>query len=210
MYDLIILSLITGGVAFVAGEALRRKYKGSNEISRKLVHLLHGLVLACWAFIAPVWLIISAEVLFFACVLAVRYLNLLPWMRQVGRVSYGDLLYPIGVILAVLLADSPAVLAAAILQLALADSAAAIIGKKWGHTKQYISFGQAKSVAGSMAFLVVSAAITGLFMVSGLIEYSLALLIIAPLILTAVENVAGYGFDNAFIPVVAVVLLNLA
>jgi hypothetical protein len=44
-------SLVVAGVAFLAGEWLRWRLRESNEVSRKLVHVIHGLLVASWSFV---------------------------------------------------------------------------------------------------------------------------------------------------------------
>ncbi len=206
----------------MAAQWLINKYSRDNELLRKLVHVCHGIGIAILAFIAPFSVLLGIEIIFLASMFVARYLqehfSFIPWIKyfgkvyRVGRISYGEFFYPISVIVALFLADSRWEFAAAILILALADSAAAIAGKRFGKSTTYPVLGQKKSLVGSAAFYVVSYAIIGVFiLISGAdvsSEIGLGSLLWVTLALTITENLGVYGSDNLLIPVVAVVLLN--
>lgn len=205
------ISLVVATSILGVAEIVRRKFKFDNEIWRKLVHVIHGALVAYWPFVIGYDLVIVLEVLFIFAVFAVHELHWFPWLWRVGRRSWGQYAFPIGVIIAALVADSPWIFLAAVLELGLADAAAALIGKKFGHSSTYKMLGQKKSIVGSLAFFAVSVLI-----LIGVIVYSpldpvRATAITAmwlSVLLTATENLGVYGSDNLFIPVVTVVVLN--
>ena len=178
-------------------ERLITKYANDNEPLRKLVHVFHGAALAILAFIIPLPWIIGVEVFFLISMVVARYLSenfyRVPWIRyfarvyKVGRLSYGEFFFPLSIILLVFIANTKWEFAAAVLILGIADAAAALVGKRYGKRISYKVLGQTKTLAGSLAFFVVS-----LLIVAGFVA----------------ENLGVYGSDNFLIPIVAVVLLN--
>jgi phytol kinase len=206
-----ILSLIVAGIVVGGGELLRRKLDYGNEVSRKLVHMTHGALVAYWPFIIGYELVIVLEVLFIFAVFAVHELHWFPWLWRVGRRSWGQYLFPVGVIIAALLADSPWIFLAAVLELGLADAAAALVGKRYGRGHFYKILGQKKSIIGSLAFFVVSLIVLGaVLLLSPLapIQSVFATIILLSAILMTVENLGVYGSDNLLLPVATVLLLN--
>lgn len=206
-----LLTCLIAGVVVLTGEIIRRKLGASNESSRKLVHIVHGLCIAVWPFIVGFWIVYVVEALFMLSVLAASKMHWFRWLWRVGRKSWGEYLYPLGVMFAAFVAHSKWIFLASVLVLALADAAAALVGKQFGRKLQYTIFGQTKSVPGSTAFFVVSAAIISYVLLYGPEQFSLAswaMVASVSAILMMVENAGVYGFDNLFLPIVTVTLLN--
>jgi phytol kinase len=222
MAILFILTLFVAGAVLMIGEYVRRRLGLRNEVSRKLVHSIHAGLIAIWPFIIGYEVVIVMEILFILLVFVSRFLykhrtknklidQYLNAMYKVGRPSFGEFFFPLGVILAALLAESKWIYLAAVLNLGLADAAAAVVGKRFGKGNSYEIFGQAKSFAGSVAFLAASLLITGYILVASPGDFEGALLLVAvllPVILTIAENIGVYGVDNLLIPLIAVVALN--
>lgn len=211
---------IIGAIAWI-GKWLIDTYSKDNEQLRKLVHILHGLSLAALAFVVPLKIIAVIEIVFLLSVLIARYtvehFDYIPWIAycrkvyQVGRLSYGEFFYPVSVIILVFLAESASIFAVAILILAVSDTLAALVGKKYGASNTYLVFKQKKSLAGSLAFFVTAFAIIWVFSLFGNVpfaESTLGLLLLTALLVTIAENLGVYGSDNLLIPIVAVILLN--
>lgn len=188
---------------------------------RKFIHVLHGLGVAGLALVAPVSIVIAVEVFMLVSMFVARYLyenfSRLPWVRylgrvyKVGRVSYGDFFFPISTIIIIFLAESKGVLVASVLILALADAAAALIGKKYGASTTYKIMGQKKSLLGSMAFFIVALAICcafSVFVQSNVQSITFLALLGVALATTVAENLGIYGSDNLLIPIVAALALN--
>lgn len=212
----LVASLLVAEVAFSVGEWLRRRVHGSNEVSRKLVHIIHGLLIASWPFVlGETWgyhLVIALEVLFLISVVAAKQLHIFKWMWMVGRKSWGEVLYPIGIIAAAMLAENRWVFLAAVLSLAVADAVAALVGKRFGKNNTYRILGQTKSVVGSAAFLVAALGIVSIVAVYGPglhLESVMGTVVGISLILMAVENAGVYGMDNLTLPLASVLLLNM-
>jgi phytol kinase len=192
-----------------------------NEQLRKLVHVIHGVGLAALAFVVPLQFIIVIEVIFFISMIVARYLaehfTRVPWIKymrrmySVGRLSFGEFFYPISAILLVFIAESKWEFAAAILILGIADTVAALVGKRFGSGNSYLVFKQKKSLIGSLAFLVTTFVIIWGFVVLHDVDLgstSLALIVLTSILVTTAENLGVYGSDNLLIPIVAAMLLN--
>jgi phytol kinase len=206
-----IVSLVIAETVFWTGEHFRRKLGYSNETSRKLVHAIHGLLVAIWPFIIGYKWTIVIEVLFLLSVLSARKFHLFSWMWRVGRTSWGEILYPLGIIAAALTANSKWIYLAAALELGIADAAAALIGKRFGRGNDYKIWGQTKSTAGSIAFFVTSCLILGgIVGFTPLDLHGLAVMTVLSLavLLTLAENLGVYGLDNFFLPLLTVAALN--
>ncbi|PID31732.1 hypothetical protein CR970_04285 [Candidatus Saccharibacteria bacterium] len=208
-------TVVVAGVIFLVTEYIRRLLKRDNEVSRKTVHIVHGLLIASWPFVlSGNWvytIIIATELLFVCSVVLARRLGWFGWMWQVGRVSWGELMYPAGVTAAVVLAANKWVFVAAILVLALGDAVAALLGIKYGKTNSYRVFGQKKSVVGTTALMAVAVALFAVVVWFGPPMQASSLTVAAlgfAVIMAATENLGTYGMDNMLLPVVAVLFLN--
>lgn len=209
--ELFILSLIVGQSIYWGAEFWRRKEHFSNEVSRKLVHSIHAASVAYWPFIMDIRYVIAIEVIFIIGILVAKQLHLFSWLWKVGRTSWGEYAYPIGIISAVLLAETRWIYLAGILILGFADASAALIGKKYGKKNSYMIFGQKKSLAGSAAFMIIASAILLSIVFGGPEAFTnatvLTVLGVAACI-TAIENLGVYGSDNLGIPIMTVIFLN--
>jgi phytol kinase len=205
------LTLLAAGILFLSGEYVRRRLRFSNEYSRKLVHSLHALVIAVAPFMVGYELTIIIEALFLVSVFLVSELHLFRWMWRVGRKSWGEYLFPVGVIVAALTAQSMWIYLAGVLVLGIADAVAALVGKKYGR-HPYRILGQAKSLQGSVAFVsVASVILLGVFVFGPLapVINEVLLAVMLAVGLAAIENLGVYGSDNFLLPVVTVLALNV-
>lgn len=211
-----LLILIAMGVVslviFAVGERIRRKQGEGNEVSRKMVHMIHGSVISVIPFLFGYWLVYAIEVLFLLSVSEAYKLKIFRWLWRVGRKSWGEYAYPVGVIAAAFLAHSKWIFLTGVLILTFADAMAALVGKKYGHKKfQYKVFHQTKSVPGSLAFIITAFVILGITIMFSPEQFSLAswgMVGAVATILMFVENAGVYGLDNFLLPVVSVLLLN--
>lgn len=208
-------------ITALVGRWLIDTHGRDNEQLRKLVHVIHGVGLAALAFVVPLQFIIGVEVIFFISMVVARYLaehfTRVPWIKymrrmySVGRLSFGEFFYPISAIILVFIAESKWEFAASILILGIADTVAALVGKRYGNNNSYLVFKQKKSLVGSLAFLVTTFVIIWGFVALHGIDLgstSLALIILTSILVTTAENLGVYGSDNLLIPVVAALLLN--
>ena len=187
------------------GELTNQLLKVEREYVRKLVHTLSGLMVIAFSLAfglsATAWLCILA----LPFILVARKWTLVQSVYQVGRVSIGEVLFPVGVIAAALLAQDVSSFVFSVLVLSFADSSASLIGNRFG-TKGLSIFANRKSYAGSLTFLAVTFTLGLGFVAAGAI--SLPVLLILAISLTLVETICVFGTDNLALPVASVLLLQ--
>jgi phytol kinase len=124
----------------------------------------------------------------------------------VPRPSLGAELFPVAVLVAFALAgDRLWLYAAALLVLALADTAAALVGTLAGRV-EYRVWGERRTLEGSLAFLVTCFPCLAIPLALAGAGGTLAALL-AAVVCTAVEAVTPRGTDNVFLPVTVCALL---
>jgi phytol kinase len=126
-------------------------------------------------------------------------------LHGIARASLGEFAFVAGVALAFVLAHGDfAAFAAAILTLTFGDTAAALIGRRFG--RHPYSVGRAhKSLEGSCAFFAVAALVCALLPGAA----SIAAVAAFALATTLAEAFAGDGLDNAAIPIAGLLALRL-
>jgi phytol kinase len=198
----------------VLGETLHRVFGVEPERTRKLVHVLMGLVATSfpWVFGDPRPVVLVCSV--FAAILGASLLSSrLPSVHQVDRRTAGALWFPLAVAAVFVGARGrPELYATSMLVLTFADPAAALVGRTCG-AHRYRSGRDAKSVEGSLAFLAVASAI--LFVALDLTTplgttASLGWALTIGILLAGVEAVAPAGSDNILVPAGALLLLRAA
>lgn len=100
---------------------------------------------------------------------------------------------------------------AAVLHLSLADGFAALIGVHFTHTFGYKIFGQVKTVIGTITFYLTSVCIIAATMHFDPAAYSTTapyVVLILPIVTTAIENAGIYGSDNLLVPATVIVILG--
>ncbi len=195
----------------VFAEMLRNRKILSDENLRKFVHIGVGVFVSTWPFYLSILTIEIFCLAFLAVVLASRYFKIFRSIHSIDRKTWGDILFPIGIGLTVMLAVEPWIFTVAMLHLSLADGIAAVVGKKYKRTRTYTLLNQTKSTTGTLAFWLVSVLIVGaliLVQYQNLASVALPLIIWLPLITTLIENAAPQGTDNLLVPFTVTVLLN--
>jgi phytol kinase len=188
----------------------------SGESSRKLVHLLMGLVCLSFPFVfsdpAPVNFLALLICLFF---LALRVspgaAELRKVLFSVDRFSLGEMFFPIAVATIFNLASAPLYYLVPMAVLALADSVAALVGERFGAHIYRLQYG-AKSLEGSLAFWL-AAMLAGLsllvFCGVGVVKAILVAVLLACMA-CVVEAISFGGADNLLIPVSILFILEKA
>ncbi|HMS50326.1 MAG TPA: hypothetical protein PKA02_02720 [Candidatus Saccharibacteria bacterium] len=191
-------------------EYLYRKKRINAELSRKMIHVAHGLIIVALSFHINYSAIILLEMATLVLViLARRYRWFGNQYYMVERQSWGELFFPAGIIFIAFLEPTHWLFVVSILHLALADSAAALVGIKYGRRTSYNVFGQKKSVAGSAAFFAVSVLIMLVALPTLPVGMDIAAsFFLVPLVATIAENVGVYGVDNFLIPLAVMLLLR--
>jgi dolichol kinase len=199
-------------VLFGFTDILHHKFGVKAETTRKIVHICTGMI----ALSFPVYLTEFWQ----AAVLCISFLGLLfvcerfCWLQSITgikRKSCGSWLFALVVLFCFWIQWKTGNLRyyfIPLLILSLADPAAAIIGQKW-RFRPFRIFGQAKTVGGSLAFLLVCLAILWGFHPEPLHLNQLPILGVMALVITFTEAISVNGWDNLTIPVVAVGLIYL-
>ncbi|CAN5423123.1 SEC59/DGK1/VTE5 family protein [soil metagenome] len=205
-----ILATATIALILILSEYLWRKLHIRGEFARKFVHIIAGTFIAFLPFWVSYGWIVFLAVGFIAANLINRYTPLFHAIHAITRKSWGDLLFGFGILGCALLRPNKWLFAGAILQVALADGLAAVVGSQYGKHRYQI-FDHVKSRVGTLTFLLSSALILGLVLAgsgtSG--DYKLfAVFSIIPLLMAMLENVSGYGSDNIFLPLAFLISLR--
>ncbi len=194
-------------------EALARLTRIDPEWSRKLVHLGGGFgcLLFPWLVDSP-WTVLGLALGFGFVFWWAERRRWLLCLCRVSRQSRGSLYYPFAVAgLFWASADRYGLYAAAVLVLTVSDTAAALVGSRYGRIR-YRTGGveESKSLEGSLAFWGLSFLLVYLPLRWGSgvdpAHAAFAAFLTASL-LTAVEAVAVGGRDNLYVPILAAFVL---
>lgn len=203
-----------GGIAIIlfASEFLWRTriFKGA-ETSRKLVHIITGIYIAFWPLIMSFVWIQVLSILLFVAVYTSKKRHIFRSIHSVRRLTYGEMLFPVGVFIAATFAQSGWVYMAAVLHLSLADGLAALVGVRYTKRYGYKIFGQSKTIIGTAVFYVTSFTIVAATMLLDPAAYGsnvLFVVLLLPIGTTFIENIAIFGTDNLFVPIVVIAILN--
>ncbi len=205
------------GLALAVAAGLARLGWLGPEAARKAVHVVLGLTVAAfpWCFTAW-WPVALLGGLSLASLMALRWV---PWLRRtagpalhgVERQSWGDLCFPVAVVLLWTLAPSdPLRYSLPLLILGTADAVAALVGRRYGQTG-YSTAGGRKSWEGSLAFAAATFLVVHVPLLLATETGRAECLLIAvnlAILLMLVEGLAWEGFDNLFIPVAACLLID--
>lgn len=200
---------------FILAEIAYHLLKVKVDYTRKFVHIMTGIIVMFFPiyFPKPINLLIICLCFFVVLALSKR-LGLMKSINAIERKSRGSTLYPLVVILCYFLQyymEKYIYFFIPILILALADPAAEFAGKKFKY-KPYSIFNNAKTISGSLGFLVVAfiTAIVGLYYFANIPPLLLMLCAIAISIATTIgEAVSIKGYDNLIIPLCAAGILFL-
>lgn len=213
-------ALLVAVFAFIAllGESMRRSKTLVGESARKFVHAASGTWAALWpAFIDLRSIAVIAAMMAVGAVLLRRF-KPFQSVYSIRRLSVGEVLIGGGLAASALFAESGAVFASAVLIIAWSDSAAALVGLKYGKKRSFRVLSSRKSLVGSGAFFASTVVIMMTFLYyqlgSALFDSPAAFLgglLIAAVVsfgLTIVELTGVYGIDNLTIPLFATIMLN--
>jgi uncharacterized protein (TIGR00297 family) len=209
-----LIIFIAIGLFIGIAEFLRHKFNGSPEITRKLVHILTGLLIffAPNVFYSGVPAILLAILFIVVNLFAVQF-DLLKGMHGTNRHSYGTVYYPLSFLILVLLFwDSASyIISISILVLAVGDASAAIVGENLRSPHLFYLTSDKKSFEGSTVMLITTFLIVYGSMYYLNIEPTYNPFIIATvtaLFATVFEAVSSRGFDNCAIPLSTAFMLH--
>ncbi len=212
------LSVIVVGIVLLIGlAACQARYPMHPEAIRKLLHVGMGLTALSfpWLFrdIEPVLGVVGAAMVILVAVRKAPYLRRFGTVLDgVARSSRGDVFFLVAIAALFALSGGDALMfGVPILVLTLADTAAALVGIRYGRARLTIAAGD-KSVAGSIAFFIVAfvcASIPVVLLGHAELPAVLAGAAILACVTTTVEALAGNGLDNLLVPLAAFASLPL-
>jgi phytol kinase len=184
---------------FLLIDVLQKKLFTQVQWSRKATHVLSGVTI----YFMPLYLsrseIIWLAIIFTLVLTASKWRTILS-LHNVHRKTLGEIFYPfsVGVLSMLCLPQHQQAFQIGILVLAFSDGMAGIIGEIWDF-RPISMFKNKKSIGGSITFFIVTCII--LFSFHGFSAEHLYMIFAASIILTAVEFVLIYGFDNLALPI---------
>ena len=196
--------IILSSILLILVEVLKRKSFISNDLSRRLAHIGAGAI----NIVAPLFVshvaIIIVNVLFAGLLLVGRNTDYFSSIQTTNRKTYGDVYFPLGIIVAavVLLPDNVTAFQYGVAIMGISDALAGFVGERWGR-KAVSIFNNRKTLLGALVFYVSSLVITFI-----LVPQFLPVVFILPLILTIVEFFLVFGLDNLILPIVAGLLFH--
>lgn len=192
-----------------AAVAVRRRWNGQREWSRKLVHIGTGAVVPlAWLGGIDRQLAIPAAGLITLLAALNHRMRVIPAIEDVGRHSYGTVAYGASITTLLLLywPAEPAAVAAGVLVMALGDGLAGLLGPLvpspswhvWGQRKSVVGTGA--MAGGSLAMLLLVQQLAG---ASGQAHPALMGLLAITAVAVVLEQLAVAGFDNFSVPVIS-------
>lgn len=208
------IAILVLALILVVSEFLWKRIKVHPELARKFVHITCGVFIS----FLPFWVSYKWIMILCAGFVVVNLLNhkikVFHAIRAVRRQSWGDVLFGVGVFAVALFQPDPWLFAISVLMVSLADGLAAVFGVTYGekHGKYYL-FTQPKTIVGSATFVITAALVMliGMFASSYFVD-PLSLwpaLIMLPLLLVCIENLAVFGLDNLALPLATLGILSL-
>jgi len=198
-----------------AAEVLRNWLRGSQEFTRKFVHMATGALIAMSAyFIQNKWPMVVLGLVF----ALVNYLAIehgwLKGMHHTHRRTYGTVFYPLSFVVLVLLlwGHHRLVFVCAILIMALADAMAAIVGENLKQPRMFHVGFDRKSIQGSGTMFLVSMLIVFIALIlanpQANVLVPLWTAVVVALFATACEMVSYQGSDNLTVPLGSALVLH--
>ena len=204
----LILTLLVVFVLLVCNEWWWRSQRSHTEINRKFIHITVGTFVAFWPLFLS-WQQIRWLSLAFLIVVALsKYLHIFKAIHSVQRPTWGEIFFAVAVGAVTFITHDKWIFAAAVLQMALADGLAAIIGVQYGRKQSYLIFGQAKSVIGTATFIFVSVYILFAFMYISDTPLPYATIFGLAAAAGVIENFGVFGLDNLLVPVLIAFVLQ--
>ena len=192
-------------------EGLYRFTKIPPEWTRKLQHVLSGLLAACfpWIFSSSKE-VIALGIIMTVVLLALRKSRFLTSMHEVKRKTFGEFYFLLAaVVLSVLSWDNPPFYFIPMLTLTFSDTVAAMVGTTYKRVTYSIK-GHIKSLEGSVAFFVstfLTEHLPFLFLSDIAPLPSILIALNIALLVALVEAICRNGRDNILIPLSTYYLL---
>jgi phytol kinase len=189
---------------FLIIDVFQKKVFTRVQWSRKATHISSGIVI----YYMPLFLsrieIMGLAALFVIILTASKWKTILS-LHNVQRKTLGEVFYPlsIGLLSIICLPQNITAFQISVFVLAFSDGLAAIIGEAWNFHPVEL-FRNKKSFGGAITFFIVTCII--LFSFHGFSSANFYLIIGISIILTGIEFVLVYGFDNLVLPVLTAII----
>jgi len=206
-----LLVIVAFALVIALAQLWQRRAALPVEWSRKLIHVGGGVVAGFfpWLF-ATHWTVLALGVGMGGVLWLARRGGWLPALHAVNRDSKGEFYYPLGVYLLFMVArGQPVFYLIALGALVLADTAAAVLGQRYGQTV-FTDGGEVRSIEGSVAFFFVTflAVHLPLLLLTSLPPASTVLVALQlGLLVTSFEAISRGGNDNLLVPLATYYLL---
>lgn len=207
MLDVLIISVVLAGI-LILSEILWKTRGVRGELARKFVHILSGSTIAFLPFIISYNWVAILGVGFIVANIINRRTPIFHAIHSVKRKSVGDILFGLTVVLLALIRPDKWLFAGAVLQVAVADGLAAVVGTKAKKGK-YEIFGYKKTMAGTLTFISFSAFISAFIVGVGGYSVSSLVIVLMAFTLAGTENISGKGSDNITLPLGFLLLTRL-
>lgn len=203
-----VLAVVAVFAILLSAEFLARRTTMHAELTRKCVHMAVGIFVAFWPFFLTWRQIEILSLAFFIVILISIKLTLFRAIHTTPSRAVGEISFALVIGVLALISSSKWIFMAAMLNLAIGDALAAIIGLLIGEKNQYKVFGKTKSAAGTSAFFLVSLAIMFVYVHLSHESANVVTLFAVPVLATITENAAIHGSDNLIMPVLIALMLS--
>lgn len=189
-------------------ELAKRKWSLNPEITRKIVHILAGTAVAFLPWVMSFHALQVLSLIFLVVMLVSKKLNLYSSIHEVERSTYGEVYFPLVVLLLATFLPERLPFLYGMLVMSISDALANLAGEYFGR-KHYQIGSSRKTYIGSLSFLLSTIAI-GLVIFGRAkylsLRFTLLLLAIS-LVLTITEGVLSGGLDNLILPLLGAGLI---
>ena len=174
-----------------------------NDLTRKVAHVAAGAAIFFFPYFLSKVEILAILASAAIVLLLTKLFRFFPSIHRVERKTWGEVYFPIGIIISatVFLPENIAAFQFGLLILAFSDALAAIVGTIHGKHKIRV-FGSTKSFEGSLSFFLTTVAITiAIILPTG--NFTIAKSVGAAGALTIFEIMLAFGIDNLVLPIAA-------
>lgn len=188
--------------SFFSLEVLKRKNILSVNSTRRTIHLGAAIIACTFPMYLSLPQVLILSFILLGIMILSKYHSLLSHIHKVDRKSWGEIFYPLGIMISAIsfLPSDIDGFRIVILILGVSDLLANIIGTHLG-SHSFEVFKCRKTLEGSIAFFVSTLVILLVFQISPLIAVFIAV------IATLTEFFSPYGSDNLTVPIIVSALL---
>lgn len=207
----IIIAALFYMALFIGVEILTKKLKINKELSRKFIHIFSGVTIAFLPLLMSFHQIAILGGLFIPVMVLSKKRNIFSSIHHVKRQTYGEVYFPVAIVLTAILFPQKYLFMYGILIMAISDGFASVIGQKYGK-KTYSILGSKKSYIGSSVFLVSSfliGIVLTITLTSTSVLFSIIISLVCASILTILEGSLSLGLDNLFLPIIGAFFLEI-